>query len=152
MFNDWKAEKAIAALIEEAQDLADRLASAKPHVVEARAAGAWFWAAVYRAEGQELCAMTTWKPAELKRFTSACQTRIAALRKARSYEQSDGLAPWLHTARALAEPRIAPPVTEIWQMLDAVGPNADGMAEDMLQDAGLPAQPRSRPQGFAVNI
>ena len=75
--------------------------------------------------------------------------RIAALRKQRDYASSDGLAIWLHTARAVTEPRIAPPVRQIWRLLSLAGPNADAMAEDLLQDAGLPVDSRRFvPKGF----
>jgi hypothetical protein len=73
------------------------------------------------------------------RFVTTTQTRIAALRKTRDYDLSDGLAVWLHTARALKEPRIARPVQDIWQMILNAGPNADSMATDLMAEAGLPA-------------
>lgn len=149
MFNDWKQEKAKAALVDEAQAMADRLAAGKPHLRDGYAAAAWFWAASHRAAGKELLALSDWKPADLARFVSATQTKIAALRKARDYEQSDGLAVWLHTARAVTEPRIAPPVREIWQLLLSTGQNADAMAADLAAEAGLPAPDfRSAPKGF----
>ena len=150
MFSDWKQEKATAGLVAEAQAVADRLAGAKPHHVEAHAAAARFWAASYLAEGQDLHLLADWPPAERRRFIAAAQTRIAALRKARSYDSSDGLAAWLHTARAVAEPRIAPPVREIWQHLMGAGQNADAMAQDLMDEAGLPADAgRRAPKGFA---
>ena len=38
---------------------------------------------------------------------------------------------------------------EIWRQLSQVGPNADAMADDLLQDAGLPVvSNRSVPKGF----
>lgn len=56
---------------------------------------------------------------------------------------------WLHTARAVTEPRIAPAVREIWQLIVGTGPNADAMAHDLLQDAGLPVDlDRRAPNGF----
>ena len=45
MFNAWKQEKAMAALVGDAQAVADKLASAKRHVVDSCAEIAWFWAA-----------------------------------------------------------------------------------------------------------
>lgn len=151
MFNTWKQEKATAALVDEAQALSDKLAEAKPHFVESYAATARLWAATYLAEGQNLYDLTLWKPTAVTRFISTAQTKIVALRKKREYESSDGLTIWLHTARAVTEPRIAPAVREIWQKLLAVGPNADSMANDLLQDAGLPVDPERRvPTGFGV--
>lgn len=151
MFSAWKQEKSTAALVDEAQDLADKLAGAKPHFVEAQAAAARFWAASYLKDGQDLYALASWKPAAVTRFTSATQTRIAVLRKARDYDSSDGLAIWLHTARSVTEPRIAPAVREIWQHLMQAGQNADGMALDLITEAGLPPDDGRRvPAGFAV--
>lgn len=137
MFSAWKQEKAIAALVDEAQAVADRLAQAKPHVVDGQAAAAWFWAATFRAAGQDVTRMADWPAPVLARFVTATQTRIAALRKARDYESSDGLALWLHSARALTEPRIAPPVRDIWQAVAGAGQNADAMAADLMREAGL---------------
>ena len=77
--------------------------------------------------------------AKIARFVTATQARIAALRKKRDYDLSDGLAVWLHTARALKEPRIARAVQDIWQMILTAGPNADSMATDLMGEAGLPA-------------
>ena len=57
MFSTWKQEKAIAALVDEAQALADKLAGAKPHFVDAYAAWAQLWAVQHLAEGQDLAAM-----------------------------------------------------------------------------------------------
>ena len=149
MFNDWKQEKATAALVDEAQALADRLASAKPHIVDSYAATAQVWAATYFAAGQTLHDLTDWPPTAVKRFVSSAQTQIAALRKKREYDSSDGLAVWLHTARAVGEPRIAPAVQQIWQHLLATGPNAEAMTADLLQDAGLPLDvPHRCPKGF----
>lgn len=149
MFNAWKEEKAIAALVDAARDMADRLVSAKPHVCDAHAAAARFWQAAYLAEGQDLTRIAQWPPAAVTRFVTAATGRIAALRKSRDYDKSDGLTVWLHTARALGEPRIAPPVRDIWQLLADAGPNADAMAAEMIADAGLtlPAAPPV-PQGF----
>ena len=93
--------------------------------------------------------MAAWTPAALARFIKVSQSRIAVLRKAREYSRSDGLAIWLHTARAVTEPRIAPPVRAIWQRLTEAGPNAVGLAEDLLRDAGLPVDGRLLvPAGF----
>ena len=151
MFNAWQQEKATAALVGDAQAMADRLASAKRHVVDSYAATAWFWAATWQAEGQDPYAMASWPPAAVARFVTKAQTRIAALRKARDYDLSDGLAVWLHTARAQTEPRIARPVQDIWQMILTAGPNADGMATDLMAEAGLPAVlVRQSPVGSAA--
>jgi hypothetical protein len=139
MFNAWQQEKATAALVGDAQAVADRLASAKRHVVDSYAATAWFWAASLQAEGQDLYAIAGWPSAAVARFVTATQTRIAALRKKRDYDLSDGLTVWLHTARALKEPRIASPVHDIWQMILNAGPNADTMATELMAEAGLPA-------------
>jgi hypothetical protein len=139
MFNAWQQEKATAALVGDAQAMADRLATAKRHVVDSYAATAWFWAASLQAEGQDPYAIASWPPAAVTRFVTTTQTRIAALRKTRDYDLSDGLAVWLHTARALKEPRIARPVQDIWQMILNAGPNADSMATDLMAEAGLPA-------------
>lgn len=151
MFSTWKQEKAVATLVDEAQALSDKLSSAKPHILDSHAAAAQFWAARYLAAGQDLHDLIDWKPAAVARFAATAQTRIAALRKQRDYDSSDGLAIWLHTARAVTEPRIAPAVREIWQQILAAGPNADAMAHDLLQDAGLPVdQGRRIPKGFSV--
>ncbi|CAN1563126.1 hypothetical protein MCELHM10_02759 [Paracoccaceae bacterium] len=150
MFNAWQQEKATEALVADAQAMADRLASAKRHVVDSYAATAWFWAASLQAEGQDLYAIASWPRAAIARFVTTTQTRIAALRKKRDYDLSDGLAVWLHTARALQEPRIARPVHDIWQMLLDAGPNADTMATDLMAEAGLPAVlVRKAPTGLA---
>jgi hypothetical protein len=152
MFSAWKQEKAVTDLIDAAQALADRLASAKPHIVESHAAAAQFWAASYLAEGQVLHEMPDWKPAAVTRFAAAAKSRIATLRKAREYDSSDGLAIWLHTARAVSEPRIAPPVRDIWRQILNAGPNAQSMAEDLLQEAGLPDGGALRgPKGFGAD-
>ena len=151
MFSTWKQEKATSALVDEAQALADKLAGAKPHFVESHAAAAQFWAARCLADGQDLHALIDWKAAVVTRFAATTQTRIAALRKQRAYDSSDGLAVWLHTARAVTEPRIAPPVRDIWQHILNAGPNGASMALDLLQDAGLPVDARVRaPKGFGV--
>jgi hypothetical protein len=152
MFNAWQQEKATAALVGDAQAVADRLASAKRHVVDSYAATAWFWAAALQAEGQDPYAIATWPPAAVARFVIDLQARVAVLRKQRDYDLSDGLAVWLHTARALQEPRIARPVRDIWQMILQAGPNADGMATDLMAEAGLPAVlVRQAPIGVAPN-
>ncbi|MES2435766.1 MAG: hypothetical protein V4586_18300 [Pseudomonadota bacterium] len=150
MFNAWKEEKATASLVDEAQALSDKLAQAKPHIVDSHAAAARFWAASYLAAGQNLQDLIDWPAASVTRFTKAAQTKITAMRKKREYDSSDGLAIWLHTARAVTEPRIAPAVRAIWRQLLAVGPNADAMAQDLLQDAGLPLDEGRRiPKGFS---
>jgi hypothetical protein len=150
MFGNWKQEKATTTLIDEAQALSDKLASAKPHVLDSHAAAAQFWAASHLSHGQNLHEMANWKPEAVARFAKTTETTIAALRKRREYDSSDGLAVWLHTARAVTEPRIAPAVRDIWAQLSKASTNADAMAEDMLQDAGLPTDcSRSIPNGFA---
>ncbi|NBZ88187.1 hypothetical protein [Stagnihabitans tardus] len=150
MFNDWKAEKAVAGLVTEAQELSDKLGTAKPHILDAHAAMARLWAARQAVEGTDLYAMASWKAPALKKFTSATQTRINALRKARTWDQADGLTIWLHSARALSEPRILAPVKEIWRQLAHAGPNADAMAEELLAEEGLSPDPgRAIPKGFA---
>ncbi|MDZ4310103.1 MAG: hypothetical protein U1A24_06055 [Cypionkella sp.] len=151
MFNAWKLEKATATLVEEAQALSDRLAAAKPHIVDSHAAAAQFWAATYLALGKNLHELCDWSPSAIATFVSTAQTKIAALRKKREYDSSDGLTIWLHTARAVAEPRIAPAVRQIWQQILDTGPNADAMAHDLLQDAGLSVdQGRRIPKGFTA--
>ena len=151
MFADWKVEKAITARVDEAQALAERLATAKPHVRDSYASFAQVWQATYLVEKQDLYDLHLLKPDALKRFIAKTETKIAALRKQREYDSSDGLAVWLHTARALAEPRVAPAVCQIWQLLMTVGPNADAMTDDLLQDAGLPPRtPRRVPHGFEI--
>jgi hypothetical protein len=149
MFKDRKVEKAITALIDEAEALAEKLVTAKPHFLDSHASFAQVWQATYLLENQDLYDLKLLKPDALKRFISKTETRIAALRKQREYDSSDGLAVWLHTARAIREPRIAPAVRQIWQSLMTVGPNADSMTDDLLQDADLPPRtPRRVPQGF----
>lgn len=149
MFQDWKQEKATAALVDEAQALADKLSDTKPHIVDSYAAYAQLWAATYLAEGKDLHDLSLWPAAAVAKFITATQTKIAALRKARDYDSSDGLAVWLHTARAVKEPRIAPAVKAIWQQLLATGPNAVAMAKDLLQDAELATDaPLRAPKGF----
>jgi hypothetical protein len=139
MFSNWKQEKATTTLIDEAQALSDKLASAKLHVLDSHAAAAQFWAASHLNLGQNLHELANWKPEAVARFAKATGTKIAALRKQREYDSSDGLTVWLHTARAVTEPRIVPAVRAIWAQLSKAGPNAEAMAEDMLQDAGLRA-------------
>ena len=130
--------------------MADRLASAKPHVVDSYAATAWFWAASLQADGQDPYAIASWPSAAVVRFVTTTQTRIAVLRKKRDYDLSDGLAVWLHTARAVQDPRIARPVQDIWQTILNAGPNADTMATERMVEAGLPAMlVRQAPAGFA---
>jgi hypothetical protein len=150
-FSTWKQEKATAALVEEAQALAEKLAAAKPHHVESYAAAARFWAASYLSEGKDLYELSHWKADAVSRFAATAQARVAALRKKREYDSSDGLAIWLHTARAVTETRVAPAVRDIWQHLMEAGPNADSMAQELIQDAGLPADMGRRvPAGFAL--
>jgi len=151
MFNAWKQEKATAALVDEARAMSEKLAEAKPHVLDSHAAASQFWAACYLASGHNLHDLMVWTPAAAARFASAAETRIAALRKKREYDSSDGLAIWLHTARAVTEPRIAPAVRDIWQQILNAGANADSMAQDLLQDAGLPVDAKRRvPEGFST--
>lgn len=147
-FGAWKQEKAKAGLVAEAEAMAERLAGAKPHVVDGYAAAAWFWAVTEAAGGRDLYALSGWPAKDVARFVTAAQNRIATLRKAREYESSDGLAVWLHTARALGEPRIAPAVREIWQMLRDAGPNVEAMLADLLGDAETPQGGRRVPDGF----
>ncbi len=152
MFNTWKQEKATAALVEEAQALAEKLSGTKPHILDSHAAAAQFWAASYLASGQDLFNLNDWTPAAAARFAAAALSRIAILRKKREYDSSDGLAIWLHTARAVTEPRIAPAVRDIWQQILKAGPNAESMAQDLLQDAGLPVdEVRRVPKGLDIN-
>ncbi len=152
MFHAWKQEKATEALVDEAQALADKLSETKPHIRDSHAAAAQFWAASYLATGQDLYKLNDWTPAAAARFAADAQSRIATLRKKREYESSDGLAIWLHTARAVAEPRVAPAAREIWQQILNAGPNARSMALDLLHDAGLPVdEDRRSPKGFGVN-
>lgn len=149
MFSNWKQEKAKAALVDEAQALADKLASAKPHFVVSYAASAHFWAVSYLETGVDLHLLIEWTPAAVTRFISATQTRINALRKKRDYASSDGLTVWLHTARAVAEPRIAPHVRDIWRQIAEAGTNADVMAREVLAEAGLATDHDRRiPKGF----
>ena len=149
MFGNWRQEKATAALVDEAQALADKLEAAKTHVLDSHAAAARFWAALHLSKGLNLPDLIHWKAAAAARFVTASEARIAALRKQREYASSDGLTIWLHTARAVSEPRIAPAVRDIWRLLSQAGPNADTMAEELLQDAGLPADTdRPVPKGF----
>lgn len=150
-FSTWKQEKATAALVEEAQALAEKLAAAKPHHVESYAAAARFWAAFYLSEGKDLYELSYWKADAVSRFVATAQAKVAALRKKREYDSSDGLVIWLHTARAVTETRVATAVRDIWQHLMDAGPNADSMAQELMQDAGLPADMGRRvPAGFAV--
>ena len=149
MFGNWRQEKAITTLIAEAEALSDKLDTAKPHVLDSHAAAARFWGAYHLSNGQNLHELDQWQPAKVARFAATAKTKIAALRKQREYASSDGLAIWLHTARAVTEPRIALAVRDIWRRLSHAGPNADTMVEELLQDAGLPSDHnRSAPQGF----
>lgn len=149
MFQDWQREKAIAGVVDAAQDLADKLETAKPHIRDSYAAYAQFWAASHLQGKQDLFDLALWRPDAVTRFIAATETKIAALRKQREYESSDGLAVWLHTARAITEPRVAPAVRQIWCLLMDAGPNADAMADDLFADANLPPRPKPRiPQGF----
>ena len=152
MFNAWKQEKVTAALVDEAEALSNKLAERKPHILDSHAATAEFWAASYLAEGQNLHDLMDWTPKALERFISKTQTKIAALRKAREYDSSDGLSVWLHTARAVSEPRIALHVRDIWRQIVDAGPNVETMAQDLLQDAGLPIDgDRRAPKGFGAD-
>ncbi|MEH6774378.1 MAG: hypothetical protein V7668_10675 [Cereibacter changlensis] len=149
MFNDWKKEKAVQAWIDAAQAVVDRLETSKPHVIDGLAAEAQLWAARYRAEGQELLEIAGWTPAERARFISKAETKIAALRKQRAHDSSDGLAVWLHSALALTEPRVAPAARSLWQMLSGAGDNARTMLAEKLAEADLPPEPDlRRPEGF----
>jgi hypothetical protein len=149
MFKNWQLEKAVQALIDEAEAMADRLGSAKPHVAESYGAAAQFWAVTYLNDGQDLRTIGAWKQTEVKRFIGVSQTKIAALRKKRDYVSSDGLAVWLHTARAVVEVRVRPPVIEIWRLLTVTENNSEAMANELLLDAGLPpGVGRSLPTGF----
>lgn len=151
MFSSWKQEKATTALVEEAQALSDKLAAGKPHFLDSHAAAAQFWAVFHLSNGLNLHELMDWKPTAVARFAAAAETTIAALRKKREYDSSNGLAIWLHTARAVTEPRIAPTVRDIWRHLFQAGTNADAMAEDLLQDAGLQMDHSRRvPKGFQV--
>ncbi len=151
MFSDWKGEKATVALVDAAQAVVDKLAASKPHFTESHAATAHFWAASYLSDGLDLYTLAQWTPSALARFIAGAQAKIASLRKQRDYDSSDGLAVWLHTARAIAEPRVAPAVRDIWRQLSEAGPNADAMADDLLTDAGLPlAKHRRIPSGFGT--
>ena len=151
MFSNWKQEKTITALMDEAQALADRLAGAKLHIIDSHAAAVCFWAGFHGSNGLILHDMIDWKPTAVTRFAAAALVKIAALRKQRAYDSSDGLAIWMHTARAISEPRIAPAVREIWRLIAAAGPNVDAMVDDLLQEADLPLNhSRRAPKGFAV--
>ena len=113
---------------------------------------AQFWAAFYLVNGQNLSELTVWKPVAVACFIATAQIRITALRKKREYDSSDGLAIWLHTARAMTEPRIAPVVRAIWQLIMNEGPNADAIAQDQMQNAGLSVvDGRQAPIGFGVD-
>ena len=149
MFRNWQQEKATSALVQEAQAMADKLSGAKPHILDSHAATAQYWAGFHLADGVDLYDLAHWKPAAAARFAAGCVAKIAALRKQRAYDSSDGLAVWLHTARAVTEPLIAPAVRNIWLQIMAAGPNADPMAKDLLLEAGLPAEhTRRAPVGF----
>ena len=151
MFSNWKQEKATTTLIDEAQALSHKLTSAKQHILDSHAAAAQFWAASHLSNGLNLHDLIDWKPAAVARFAAAAVMKIAALRKQREYDSSDGLAIWLHTARAVTEPRIAPPVRDIWRQLSQASTNADAMAGDLLHDAGLQMDHSRRvPMSFQV--
>ena len=77
-FGNWQIEKAVKALVDEAQAVADRLGGGKPHAVEQHAAAAQFWAAVYLPEGVDLTTLASWKPAEVARFIRAAQRSMRA--------------------------------------------------------------------------
>lgn len=149
MFKNWQQEKAITALVDEAQALAERMQSPKAHIGDGHAAAARFWAGSYGAQGLDLYDIANWKSPDVARFAREATAKIAALRKARAYDSSDGLAIWLHTARAVSQPRIAPAVRLIWQRIADAGPNTDSMADDLLAEEGLPTGlPRRVPAGF----
>ena len=149
MFGNWQREKATTALVDEAQALSDKLAGAKRHVVDSYAAAAHFWAAYHLSTGLNLHYLIDWKPVAVGRFATTTEAKIASLRKQREYDSSDGLTVWLHTARAVTEPRIAPAVCDIWRQLSEAGPNAAAMAEELLQAADLPLDhSRLAPKGF----
>ncbi|MGV8952621.1 MAG: hypothetical protein ACOH2M_16080 [Cypionkella sp.] len=151
MFQAWKQEKLTAGLVDEAQALSDKLASAKPYVLDSFAATARVWAAKSLAAGQNLYDLHDLTPAAAHRYVTATQTKIAALRKAQDYDMSDGASVWLHTARGVTEPRIAVVVTEIWRQILTAGPNAESMAQDLLDDAGLTVEDgRRAPKGFGI--
>lgn len=150
MFSNWRQEKATMALVDEAVALSVKLEGAKLHIIDSHAAHAQFWAGFHLSTGQDLYDMIDWKAAAVTRFAKEAAAKIAALRKQRAYDSSDGLAIWLHVARAIAEPRIAPAVCDIWRQILAAGPNMDTMANDLLHDAGLPMNTgRRMPKGFA---
>jgi hypothetical protein len=150
LFSNWRQEKATTALVDEAVALSVKLEGAKPHMLESHAAHAQFWAGSHFSNGLDLYDMIDWKAADVTRFAKAAETKIAALRKQRAYDSSDGLAIWLHTARAITEPRIAPAVRDIWRQILAAGPNSNAMASDLLHDADLPLNDSRRwPKGFA---
>lgn len=68
------------------------------------------------------------------------------------YDGSNGLAIWLHTARAVTEPRVAPSGHDIWKQILNAGPNAKSIAHDLLHQAGLPVdEDRRVPKGFDIN-
>jgi hypothetical protein len=149
MFNDWKAEKAIEALVTEAQDLADKLATTKPHFRDSYATQVQVWAAIHHAKGEDLYALMDWKPAAITSFAKSAAREFAALRKAREYERSDGLNVWLQTARALTQPRIMAPAKAIWEALAEAGLNVPTMVEEVLEEQGLTASPFGPvPKGF----
>lgn len=152
MFNAWKQEKATLALIDEAQALSNKLAERKPHILDSHAATAAFWEASYHADGQNLHNLIDWPTKAVERFISNTQTKIAALRKEREYDSSDGLTVWLHTARAVSEPRIAPHVRDIWRQIVDAGPNVETMTHDLLHDAGLRVDgEHGAPKGFRAD-
>ncbi len=149
MFGNWKVEKAVQALVDEAQALADKLEGAKPHFVESYLAEAMVWVVIYQAEGVDLRQIAGWKPEVAAKFAKAAAAKIAVLRKARDYGPSDGLTVWLHTARSVSEPRMVPAVRAIWRELMKAGPNADGRAVDLLAEAGLTGDVRRFvPKGY----
>jgi len=150
VLSNWRQEKARAVLVDEAVALSTKLEGAKPHIVDSHAAHAQFWASFHLSTGQDLYDMIDWKAAAVTRFAKAAEAKITALRKQRAYDSGEGLAIWLHTARAISEPRIAPAVRDIWRQILAAGPNMDTMANDLLHDAGLPVNTGRRlPKGFA---
>lgn len=76
---DGSKKKAMAALVDEAQTLAEKLSGTKPQILDSHAAAAQFWAASYFSTGQDLFNLNDWTPATAARFAAAAQSRIAPL-------------------------------------------------------------------------
>ncbi|MES2968212.1 MAG: hypothetical protein V4804_05655 [Pseudomonadota bacterium] len=150
MFKGWLEEKATKALIDEADALFEKLRDGKRHVVDNHAAAAMFWAAVYGEKGRDLYAMSGWPAKEVASFAREAGTRIKDLRKGRDYDSADGLTIWLHTARGIIEPQVAPSARSIWVALARATSDAVSMADEMVADAGLAGPCLLRaPAGFA---